>query len=162
MEKKFFSSGKISFIFWLTLLLIFIIPLPLQLPGTPLLFFLAIFAEFIIGALIGFVTQLFIVGIEFGGSLMDTQAGLSVASILDPSTGQTTSILSKLLRQIGVLVFINQWPPRGFRKPRSKLSRNSNYIKLNIFEASRYVTNISVDIFLAGLQIAAPSYLSYS
>ena len=37
--KEIFSSGKISFIFWLTLLLVFIIPLPLQLPGTPLLFF---------------------------------------------------------------------------------------------------------------------------
>ena len=158
--KEIFSSGKISFIFWLTLLLVFIIPLPLQLPGTPLLFFLAIFAEFIIGALIGFVTQLFIVGIEFGGSLMDTQAGLSVASILDPSTGQTTSILSKLLRQIGVLVFLLI---NGHHVVLGSIVQSFRAIpitsKLNIFEASRYVTNISVDIFLAGLQIAAPILL---
>ena len=31
--------------------------------------------------------------------------------------------------------------------------------KLNIWEASRYVTSISVDIFLAGLQISAPILL---
>ena len=90
---------------FLCILLVFVIPLPLELPGSPILFFLAILAEFIIGAMIGFLTQLLILGIEFGGSIMDTQAGLSVASLLDPSTGQTTSILSRLVRHISILVF---------------------------------------------------------
>ena len=158
--KEIFSSGKLSFIFWLALLLIFVIPLPIQLPGTPLLFFFAILAEFVIGALIGFVTQLLIVGIEFGGSLMDTQAGLSVASLLDPSTGQTTSILSRLLRQMSVLVFLLI---NGHHVVLGSLVQSFRAIpitsKLNIFEASRYVTEISVDIFLAALQIAAPILL---
>ncbi len=158
--KEIFSSGKLAFIFWLTLLLIFVIPLPLKLPGTPILFFAAILAEFLIGALIGFVTQLLIVGIEFGGSLMDTQAGLSVASLLDPSTGQTTSILSRLLRQTSVLVFLLI---NGHHVVLGSLVQSFRAIpitsRLNIFEASRYVTSISVDIFLAGLQIAAPILL---
>jgi flagellar biosynthetic protein FliR len=158
--KEIFSSGKISFIFWLTLLLIFVIPLPLKLPATPLLFFLAILAEFIIGALIGFVTQLLIVGIEFGGSLMDTQAGLSVASLLDPSTGQTTSILSRLLRQTAVLVFLLI---NGHHVVLGSLVQSFRAIpitsKLNISEASGYVSNLCVDIFMAGLQISAPILL---
>lgn len=158
--KDIFASGKIAFIFWLSLLLIFVVPLPLNLPGSPLLFFFAIIVEFIIGAMLGFLTQLLIIGIEFGGSLMDTQAGLSVASLLDPSTGQTTSILARLLSKIAVLVFfiINGHHVvlgavvQSFRA----VPITSNF---NIFEASRFVTNVSVDLFLAGLQIAAPILL---
>jgi flagellar biosynthesis protein FliR len=158
--KEIFSSGKIAFVFWVSLLLIFVVPLPLSVPGSPLLFFLALIVEFIIGALLGFITQLVITGIEFGGSLMDTQAGLSVASLLDPSTGQTTSILSKLLRLIAVLVFfiIN-----GHHIILGTIVQSFKVLpvtsKLNIFKASRFVTEISVDIFLSALQISAPILL---
>lgn len=158
--KEIFSSGKVSLIFWFTLLLIFVVPLPINLPGSPILFFFSIIIEFVIGAMIGFVTQLLIVGIEFGGSLMDTQAGLSVASLLDPSTGQTTSILSRLVRLISVLVFflIN-----GHHVVLGSIVQSFRAIpitsKLNIFEASRYIVSISVDIFTVALQIAAPILL---
>ncbi|MGC6366684.1 MAG: flagellar biosynthetic protein FliR [Candidatus Marinamargulisbacteria bacterium] len=158
--KEIFSSGKISMVFWIAFLLVFVIPLPLELPGSPILFFLAIFAEFIIGAMIGFLTQLLILGIEFGGSIMDTQAGLSVASLLDPSTGQTTSILSRLVRHISILVFfiIN-----GHHVVLGTLVQSFRAIpitsKLNIYEASGYVVSVSVDIFIAALQIAAPIML---
>ncbi len=158
--KEIFSSGKVAMIFWVSLLLIFVIPLPLSLPGSPMLFFFGIVVEFVIGAMIGFTTQLLIVGIEFGGSLMDTQAGLSVASLLDPSTGQTTSILSRLVRQIAVLVF---FLVNGHHVVLGTIVQSFRAIpltsKLNIFEASRYIVSISVDIFIAALQISAPILL---
>ena len=158
--KEIFSSGKISIVFWMALLLIFVIPLPLNLPGSPLMFFLAIFAEFIIGAMIGFLTQLLILGIEFGGSIMDTQAGLSVASLLDPSTGQTTSILSRLgSKNINPRIFLIN----GHHVVLGTLVQSFRAIpitsRLNIFEASGYVVSVSVDIFVAALQIAAPILL---
>ena len=158
--KEIFSSGKISLIFWVSLLMVFVIPLPLSLPGSPILFFFSILIEFLIGAMIGFITQLLIVGIEFGGSLMDTQAGLSVASLLDPSTGQTTSILSRLVRQISVLVF---FLVNGHHVVLGSLVQSYRAIpitsKLNIYEASGYIVSICVDIFNAALQIAAPILL---
>ena len=40
--KEIFSSGKISLIFWVSLLMVFVIPLPLSLPGSPILFFFSI------------------------------------------------------------------------------------------------------------------------
>ena len=158
--KEIFASGKIAFIFWTCLLLVFTVPLPLSLPPTPIMFFFAIIVEFLIGAMLGFITQLLVVGIELGGSIMDTQAGLSVASLLDPSSGQTTSILSRLLRQITVLVFflIN-----GHHVVLGAVVQSFKAVpitsKFNIFEASRYVTEVSVDMFVAGLQIAAPILL---
>ncbi|MGA0241501.1 MAG: flagellar biosynthetic protein FliR [Candidatus Marinamargulisbacteria bacterium] len=158
--KEIFSSGKISFIFWFATLLIFVIPLPLSLPNTMVLFFLSINPIVDCCVSIRFITQLLIIGIEFGGSLMDTQAGLSVASLLDPSTGQTTSILSRLLKQIAVLVFfiIN-----GHHVVLGSLVQSFRAIpitsKLNIFEASRYMIMVSVDIFVVAVQIAAPILL---
>ncbi len=158
--KQIFASGKIAFIFWLSLLLIFVVPLPIKLPGSPLLFFFAIIVEFLIGAMLGFITQLLIVGIEFGGSLMDTQAGLSVASLLDPSTGQTTSILSRLLREIAVLVFLiingHHVVLGAMVQSFKAIPITSNF---NIFEASKFITEVSVDLFIAGVQISAPILL---
>ena len=158
--KEIFSSGKIAMVFWITSLLIFIVPMPLSLPGSPIMFFLAIICEFLIGALIGYITQLLIVGIEFGGSLMDTQAGLSAASLLDPSTGQTTSILSRLLRQTCLLVF---FLVNGHHVVLGALVQSFVAIpintSINIYEASKYVTEISTDIFIAALQISAPILL---
>ena len=158
--KEIFASGKIALVFWLTTLLIYVVPLPVSLPGSPILFFLSVIGEFLIGAMIGYVTQLVIIGIEFGGSLMDTQAGLSAASQLDPSTGQTTSILSKLLRQTSLLVFflIN-----GHHVVLSAVVQSFKAIpitsSINMYEGSKYISEISVDIFLSALRISAPIML---
>jgi flagellar biosynthesis protein FliR len=88
---------------------------------------------------------------------MDTQAGLSVASLLDPSTGQQTSILSRLVRTIAVLVFLLI---NGHHVVLGAMVQSFSVIPLtatlNLLEASRYVTEIAVDIFTAGLQISAP------
>ena len=106
-ERTIFSMGKIALIFWISTYFSICNPTTIILTNNANYFFTAIFIEFLIGAIIGFITRLIIDGIEFGGSLMDTQAKLSVASLLDPATGQTTSILSRLVRHISVLVFIN-------------------------------------------------------
>lgn len=155
--KEIFSSGKVALIFWISLLLIFIVPLPTTLPNTPILFVISIIIEIIIGLMLGFITQILLIAVEFAGSLMDTQAGLSVASLLDPATGQTTSILSRLMRQIGVIVFflIN-----GHHVVLSTLVQSFYAIpvvsRLNIYQAIRFVISAGVDIFILGLQIAAP------
>ena len=46
--KEIFSSGKVALIFWISLLLIFIVPLPMTLPQTPILFVISIIIEMII------------------------------------------------------------------------------------------------------------------
>ncbi|MFA5880286.1 MAG: flagellar biosynthetic protein FliR [Candidatus Margulisiibacteriota bacterium] len=104
--KEIFLLGKTVLIFWISFSMVFVIPLPVALPDTALSFALALVTEVLVGACIGFVSQLLLIGLEFAGSMMDTQAGLSTASILDPSSGRTTTLLSKWVHWIAIIVFL--------------------------------------------------------
>lgn len=156
-DKDVFTLFKIVFLLWLSFMLVFSIPLPLTLPGTPLLFFLAVLGEFLVGTIIGFITRIFIVGLTFGGDLMDTQSGLSVASLLDPSTGQTSAIISKFIRTLAILVF---FIVNGHHVVMGAMVQSFKVIPIasptNLLAASDHVIKLGVDIFLAGLQISAP------
>ncbi len=105
-SKEVFSIGKITLIIWISFVLVFVVPLPKLFPVNPVLFILALVSEFLVGVLMGFTVQLMVIGIEFAGSLMDTQAGMSAASALDPASGRTVTILSKFLNQIALLIFL--------------------------------------------------------
>ena len=43
--------------------------------------------DFLIGVMMGFASGLLIAAVESAGTLMDTQAGLSAAAVLDPASG---------------------------------------------------------------------------
>lgn len=105
-SKEIFALAKLALSFWMATLIMFVIPLPLNLPHGPILFALAIVTELLIGAMMGFAMELFVIGIEFAGELMDTQSGLSAASALDPSSGNNTTILSKLTRWAAIIIFL--------------------------------------------------------
>lgn len=105
-DRQIISFGKITVIFFTTGIFFFMIPMPMTFPNSPILYLLAIIVEFIIGALIGFTTQILLIGIEMGGSLMDSQAALSAGSQLDPASGRTTTLISKWMRWLAVILFI--------------------------------------------------------
>ena len=52
--------------------------------------------EFAIGALIGFLANLIFIACQIGAELLSIQAGLSFSSMLDPTTGSSTTSLSQL------------------------------------------------------------------
>ncbi len=105
-SKEIFAMAKLAMAFWIATLIMFVIPLPPHMPQGVVLFALAIITELLIGAMMGFAMQLFVIGIEFAGELMDTQAGMSAASALDPSSGNNTTILSRLTRWISIVIFL--------------------------------------------------------
>tara|TARA_A100001011_G_scaffold181106_1_gene190014 strand:- start:508 stop:1278 length:771 start_codon:yes stop_codon:yes gene_type:complete len=97
---------KVFFAVWVSILMIFYVPLPLQFPQTGFALVFIMLNEMLIGAILAFVAQIFIYGIEFAGSLMDTQAGISVAQTLDPASGQNTTLIYKILRQVSIIVLM--------------------------------------------------------
>jgi flagellar biosynthetic protein FliR len=105
-RKEVFPMGKIMICFWTASLLIFVIPVSKELPTTSIQYLFTLVTEITIGAMIGFVLDLFVTGIEFAGSLMDTQAGLSVASLLDPSSGRNITLMSLLLKWVAFMLFL--------------------------------------------------------
>ena len=155
--KELLSMGKLVLLFWISLLVIFYIPLPTTLPNSPITLILSLLVEVLIGALIGFAAEIFIIGIELAGALMDTQAGLSVASLLDPATGQSTTLLSKLMKQIALLLFLildGHHILLGFMINSFRAVPVAYPVNLQF--AIEHVVNSSMKIFSIGLQFASP------
>eukprot|EP01047_Picozoa_sp_COSAG01_P000132 COSAG01_NODE_2_length_63927_cov_1357.611941_17_plen_215_part_00 len=146
--------------FWLSLLLLFRVPLPEQLPQSEFAFMLALVMEFAFGYLIGFISSLIVTSIEFAGTLMDTQAGLSVAAVLDPGSGQNAALLERLLQQVVIIIFLLV---DGHHMILSVLANSFEMFPVGqIFDFSKgayYVLQFVQEVFLMGLRLAAPILL---
>jgi flagellar biosynthetic protein FliR len=105
-RKEVFAFVKVVLVFMTSGLIMFVIPLPAKAPETAIQFLLVMMVEIFMGMALGFLMEHIIIALEFAGSLMDTQAGLSVASILDPSSGHNITLLSLLLNWSAIILFI--------------------------------------------------------
>jgi len=159
-SKEIFSLGKICLIFWISGLIIYVIPLPQQLPDAGITFSLALIVEFLVGVSIGFVIQLILIGIEFAGGLMDTQSGLSAASILDPSSGHTVTIISRILRWVAIMIFIKL---DGHLMILSLIFESYRLIPVaspvKLDQSMRLLSGLGTNIFALALQFSAPILL---
>lgn len=62
--------------------------------------------EFAIGFALGFLANLLFVGVQMVGELISIQMGLSMANILDPVSGESTTVISNLYVYLVTLVFL--------------------------------------------------------
>ncbi len=159
-RKDTLMMGKITLAIWLSGLLIFVVPLPVHYPANAIAFTLALISEFFIGYLIGFVSYLLVIGLEMAGSLMDTQAGLSVATILDPSSGRNVTIISQLLNLTALIIFLQL---NGLHMVLAATVKSFSLIPpgapVNYTEAVSYVMKLGGYIFEVGVQMAMPIML---
>jgi flagellar biosynthetic protein FliR len=159
-NRTLLSSGKMALILWLTILIVFVVPLPLELPKGNTVFIIAIVMELLIGALIGFATDLLVSGIEFAGSLMDTQAGLSVSAVLDPSTGKNAALFERFLRRTAILIFLIV---DGHHMVLSAVYQSFRVLPVgapvHIAQGSYFVLGLGKEIFAIALQLASPIIL---
>lgn len=65
----------------------------------------ALLKEFGVGFAIGFVMQLFLSIFHIGGQLIDTQIGLSMASMFDPTSNASISVTGNLLSAMYIILF---------------------------------------------------------
>ena len=159
-NRQIFVLAKFAFIFWTSALLIFVVPLPVHSPTTGISMILAVVGELFIGVMLGFTADLVVVGLEFAGALIDTQAGLSVASLLDPSTGRNTALFEMFLRWVALMVFIqvdgHHVVLTAVHKSFTMVPVGSAY---NLTMGSWAVLGFASDIFQAAVQISAPILL---
>jgi flagellar biosynthetic protein FliR len=66
----------------------------------------AMFSQFFIGFVFGFVAFLVFVGIQFAGEVMDLQVGFSIVNVINPLTSQNVSILGELQLALGSLIYL--------------------------------------------------------
>jgi flagellar biosynthetic protein FliR len=105
-NKDIFALAKLALVVWVSMLCVFLVPTVIHLPQSLLELAPAVVVEFLVGAVIGYVMQLIIISVEFAGSLIDNQAGLSASSVLDPSSGQSNPVLTRLMTQVATIAFV--------------------------------------------------------
>ena len=102
-RKEIAGMAKLAFAFILTVILTPLIK-PVNPPADSMLLLLVL--NFAAGAIIGYIAQIIILAIESGGDMINTQMGLSSAMVMDPSTNSQTSILSRVITLLGLIIFM--------------------------------------------------------
>lgn len=118
---------------------------------------LLIFREVMIGLTLSFITRIIFSAVEFSGQIIGMQMGLTISSIIDPSFGNQTQIMSVLQSLLATLLF---------------LSLNIHHVFINTIVDSFRVIPLgnwhltpdilsflikgTADILILGIRIAAP------
>ncbi|MWN06671.1 flagellar biosynthetic protein FliR [Gilliamella sp. Pas-s95] len=113
--------------------------------------------QIMIGAVIGFTMQLAFMAMRFAGELIGMQMGLGMATFFDPIGGPSTSVLSRLINVIALLMFLNfdghLWLLYGISN-----SFEIMPIGLMSLQANGYlvVLDVSKLLFINGIMLALP------
>lgn len=161
-RKEIAAPVKISFAFILTVIIT-----PILKPGMPPLDIspiLLLVLNFAVGAIIGYIAQLLILAIEAGGDMINTQMGLSSAMVMDPTSNSQTSILSRVITLLGLIIFIELG---GFYWLLNALIRSFHLfpiyavsIPLEKIINLDYLVTTTSNVLYIGLQIASPVLLA--
>jgi flagellar biosynthesis protein FliR len=76
------------------------------LPGSPLVYFALLGKEFVVGMMIGFISQMIFFGVQIAGIIIDTQRGLNQITYLAPQLPGNVSALGNLQIQASIVLFL--------------------------------------------------------
>lgn len=113
--------------------------------------------QIMIGVLIGFTMQLAFITVRISGELIGMQMGLGMATFFDPIGGPSTSVLSRLINIIALLIFLSLdghlWLLYGISN-----SFDIVPIRLMPLPANGYLSLIDVSnqLFINGIMLALP------
>lgn len=113
--------------------------------------------EVSVGLLLGFVTRLIFYTVELAGSIIASEIGLNLASILDPMTEQSSQITGTVLVFLATVVMLtlnlHHWMLLGFERTYTVLPIGGAHLNSALFETIVAQTS---RIFTLALQISAP------
>jgi flagellar biosynthetic protein FliR len=113
--------------------------------------------EVSVGVLLGFVARMIFYAVEIAGSVISTEMGLNLASILNPMTQEASPIAGTILSLLATLVMftlnLHHWMLLGFARTYSELPIGSVHLDPALLP---YIVAQTSEVFLTGLQISAP------
>ncbi|OCG10322.1 flagellar biosynthetic protein FliR [Gilliamella sp. wkB178] len=105
-DKELPSRVKIA----LALCIAILLPLPRAADNITLFSLMGIWIilqQIVVGVMIGFAMQITFMTVRFAGELISMQMGLGMATFFDPIGGPSTSVLSRLINIITLLIFLS-------------------------------------------------------
>jgi len=117
--------------------------------------------ELVIGLLMGLVANFFFEAALIAGQILGVQIGYSLATVFDPQTTADTPVLSEFHRLAAVLIFlqldVHHWLLRALVRSFAYLPPGRATVTLAVAGG---LAQAAGGIFLAGVQIAAPSLVA--
>lgn len=157
----FFSHNSIPIVIKTTLVLfltMFLFPLAKVEGNTPDSFFiLFLLGEVLFGMIAGLILQMVFAILQMAGEQVSFTMGFSMASIVDPSTGANTPVISQVLNLLALLFFLAF---DGHHLVLLFISNSLDYISLGGFYPHEnlmlYLNKAMVNIFVLGFSMAFP------
>ncbi|MEI6126445.1 MAG: flagellar biosynthetic protein FliR [Pseudomonadota bacterium] len=152
------KTAKIGLSLCIALILYPAIPVPKELFSMKVIQLVpSMIAEVLIGVLIGLTARLFFEGVQLSGQLVGFQMGFGVASVFDPLSGATFSVLSQIQNLLATLLFLilnmHHWFFRAMALSFEKIPIFHCYVSNQLIQ--QWVDLMSI-VFVVGLKIAAP------
>ena len=140
------------------LILFMALPLkPIYADWTPTAFFLIAIRETMIGLLLGVVPRLLFAAIDFAGTVIGFQMGLSLANVVDPQPRIQTSLIASFDSLVATLFFV---VIDGHHIFFEVMATSYEQIPLGgfTFEANKidFLLRLTANMILLGLQLGAP------
>lgn len=116
-----------------------------------------IFREVMIGLTLGFITRIIFSAVEFSGQIIGMQMGLTISSIIDPSFGNQTQIMSVLQSLLATLLFLSLDIHHVFI---NSIIDSFKVLPLGSWQITGEIMSFLIkgtaDILILGIRIAAP------
>jgi len=160
-RKEIAGMVKLALAFLLTIIITPLVK-PANPPADSMLLLLVL--NFAVGAIIGYIAQIIILAIESGGDMINTQMGLSSAMVMDPSTNSQTSILSRIITLLGLIIFMEiggfYWIINALIRSFEIFPIYAISIPLEKIINLDYLITTTSNVLYIGLQIASPVLLA--
>lgn len=113
--------------------------------------------ELLIGVIIGFCATIIFNVVIFAGSLIDSQAGLTMATVYDPSSSTQLAITANLYYYALIMVFLATNMHHSFIKA---IFYSYELLPVGVFNVTgptiSYMISIMTEFFLLGFKFASP------
>ena len=126
-------------------------------PANIFMFAGTVVQEMFVGWLIGFVAFVAMSAINMSGKIMDMQVGFSVATVMDPTSGQQQPLIGSFLYYLAIIYFLVS---NGHHMIIAALFESFQRIPLDSVvwnpSIAEFMINLTNGVFLVGMKIAMP------
>lgn len=121
---------------------------------------LYLFREFAIGYIIGFCATFLFAAVQIGGEFVSIQVGISMSQVLDPTTGESTQILSQMYTYLAAMVFVglnaHQWLFAALYKSFQAFPPGTDFVFTGSIVSQ--VLHMSASMFSIGIRMILPIF----
>lgn len=123
-------------------------------------YLLAVVGEVAVGWVMAYSVQVVVAAVSMAGTLIDTEIGLSVGQLFDPSTGKANSFISTLYNYLFLIVFLQM---KGLNLIIEGLMYSFNKVDYQLFFGEKAFLVLMIEItssmLLLAMQLALPFML---